>query len=243
MKRRTFLNMEPLEGRSLLSGVSATLTTDASSYQAGQPVLITYTETNHSNRPAFIVAGPSVDVFVVQQNGATVWRSNEGMVPMYLRTDVLQPGQSFTIHAIWDGKENGDGAPLSGTFVVSNAFAPAAPPTTFQIAAPSGTNPQPPPTPTPTPIPTPVPPPIVFPPGPPIRHRRPVHPAPPGPIGPTHGFPHGPSHHHGRAPARQHVSILRNIHGHGHVYAPGPIVAAHRFSWIAPKHGRHHHGK
>jgi hypothetical protein len=52
MRRKASLIVEPLECRSLLSGISATLTTDQSVYTAGEPIQMTFTFTNTGSGPA-----------------------------------------------------------------------------------------------------------------------------------------------------------------------------------------------
>ena len=106
-----------------------TLTTDKSVYVVGQPVKMTLTETNTTNHVVQIGDGPSVDGFFVSQNGATVWRSNAGFQPFFIRLINLAPGQSYTLRATWDGHPNsafGGGelsATLTGTFVIHNQIA------------------------------------------------------------------------------------------------------------------------
>ena len=75
MIRRTRLNLEPLEGRSLLSGLAYSLTTDQSAYLPGQPVEMTFQETNVSSQPVTVQEGPSIDGFTVSQDGAESWMS------------------------------------------------------------------------------------------------------------------------------------------------------------------------
>ena len=135
MARRTALNVESLERRELLSGLSINLTTDASSYQVGHPVQLTFTETNNSSSPVTIDEGPSNDGFIVEQNGSTVWRSNAGINPLFIVADTLQPGQSLTLTGTWNGIPNvgsSTGTAVTGTFVVLNQLAPATT-ATFQI--------------------------------------------------------------------------------------------------------------
>ena len=148
MARRRPLHVECLENKTLLS---VSLTTNASSYQVGQSVQITFTETNDTSRPLTIAEGPSNDGFVIRQNGRTIWRSNAGINPMFLVADTLQPGQSLTLSGTWDGIPNvgsSTRAGLTGTFVVSDQLNPTAS-ATFQInssssapspTAPSGSN-------------------------------------------------------------------------------------------------------
>jgi hypothetical protein len=133
-----------------------TLTTDKSVYQVGQTVTMTLTEKNTSNQTLLIGDGPSVDGFFVTQNGATVWRSNAGPQPFFIREISLAPGQVFTLKATWDGHPNsafGGGeltATPTGTFVVhSQVIQSGAQANTVTITVQS-------PTPTPTPPPTPV---------------------------------------------------------------------------------------
>ncbi len=59
MKRRTLLSVDRLEPRSLLSGLAYNLTTDQPSYQVGQPVQFTFTETNTGSAPVRLEVAPS----------------------------------------------------------------------------------------------------------------------------------------------------------------------------------------
>ena len=59
MHRRTSLIVEPMEGRALLSGLTYSLTTDQSIYQVGQPIQITFTETNTGDQPVTVSVSPT----------------------------------------------------------------------------------------------------------------------------------------------------------------------------------------
>lgn len=148
------------------SSITLTLTTDKSAYQVGQPVQMTLTETNTGTQAIQIADGPSIDGFLVSQNGATIWSSNAGIQPMFIREVTLNPGQSLTLTATWDGHPSSN-SPLggessatpTGTFQVSSQVSQdgaTAAPVTFTIAA--ATTPTPTPTATPpvaiTPTPT-----------------------------------------------------------------------------------------
>jgi hypothetical protein len=169
MKQRRRLHVEVLEGRALLSGLSSSLRTDHPFYQASQPIQMTFTETNLTRHPIPLAVGPSTDGFAVSQHGTVIWTSNAGPIPMFIVLKVLQPGQSFTVSATWNGMPNAGDAATSavdmGTFVVFNELDPTGARATFQIVA---SSPQPtpvsnPPAPVsnptpPTPAPEPVPP-------------------------------------------------------------------------------------
>jgi hypothetical protein len=188
MTRRTHWNLEPLEERSLLSGLGVgptsssalaySLTTNQSTYQPGQPVEMTFQETNDSHQTIMVQEGPSLDGFIVTQGGKSVWRSNAGLNPLYIIEKTLKPGQSMTLSATWNGIPTGGTSPVSGQFVITNELTPNAkatitiagpastsPPSTGQTpptsspapGAPSGTDPAPVPSPTPsTPAPSPI---------------------------------------------------------------------------------------
>ncbi|MHB1558082.1 MAG: hypothetical protein ACYC61_11515 [Isosphaeraceae bacterium] len=144
MKRRTAFSLEPLEGRSLLSGLATSLTTDGSSYQAGQPVVMTFQETNTSNTPTSVMAGPSTDGFDVMQAGRVVWRSNGGINPLFIQVVPLGPGQSLTLTATWDGIPQGGSSPVAGTFEIVNQLDPHGASATITIggsASPSPSSP------------------------------------------------------------------------------------------------------
>jgi hypothetical protein len=120
MIRRTRPNLELLEGRDLLSALATSLTTNQSVYQPGQPIVMTFQETNVSSQPISVEDGPSIDGFTVTHAGQVVWRSNAGINPLFIRLDTLQPGQSLTLTANWDGIPTGASAPILGQFVISN---------------------------------------------------------------------------------------------------------------------------
>ena len=64
--------------------LAVSLTTDHSLYQRGQPVVITLTETNISSHD-LTVLGPIIDGrFSITHNGAPVWISNKGPLPLFL---------------------------------------------------------------------------------------------------------------------------------------------------------------
>ena len=129
LSHRRSLNVEPLEGRALLSSsaLSYHLMTNQSTYTEGQPVHMTFTETNTSTKPVSIAIGPSNTGFDVKENGMLVWVSNPGIQPHYLRVVTLMPGQSETLSATWNGVANVGreaGSPMTGTFTVTNQQAP-----------------------------------------------------------------------------------------------------------------------
>jgi hypothetical protein len=138
MRRRTMLTVEPLEYRALLSGLTESLTTNQTVYQAGQPIQMTLTFTNNGNEPAQIGVGPSVDGFIATQNGETVWQSNSGINPLVIVLETVQPGASYTLHATWDGTiANGSTATTTtGQFVLTNQLDPQGTPATFTIESP-----------------------------------------------------------------------------------------------------------
>ena len=145
MKRtRMALGVDELEGRSLLSGISYTLTTDQSAYQVGQPIEITFTETNTGDQPVAISLSPTD--FSVSQYAGVIWESNpenDGRSPTSV---TLEPGQSVSQTATWDGTiterayQQGTSTSYAvnqfGTFQVSNPNAPSEDTATFQITDP-----------------------------------------------------------------------------------------------------------
>ena len=127
--------IELLETRALLSAMSATVTTNQAVYQPGQPIEITFIETNTSNEPVHVVYGPSNDGFGVTQNGKLIWQSNAGASPLYLIYDTLKPDQSLTLHATWSSADSAAALAdlVSGTFTVTNQLDPQGASATFQI--------------------------------------------------------------------------------------------------------------
>jgi hypothetical protein len=139
-RNRSCPRLEPLEGRSLLSGLSASLTTDKSVYHVGEPIKLVYAETNTSDQPTQIAVGPSSDGFNVTEFGVPVWQSNAGINPLFAQLVTLQPGQSYTLSSTWDGVASpGDKSPqVPGIFTVTNQLAPDGPSTSFQIVDSTG---------------------------------------------------------------------------------------------------------
>jgi hypothetical protein len=99
MRRRATCIVEPLECRSLLSGLVASVTTDHLVYLPGQPIEMKFTYTNTGDTVATFVDGPSFDGFNVAQGGQTVWQSNAGLNSALAFEETLDPGQSFSLTA------------------------------------------------------------------------------------------------------------------------------------------------
>jgi hypothetical protein len=134
MLRRARLTVETLEGRTLLSDLAISLTTDRQMYGEGQSIHMTLKETNISKHDVFVAYGPSTDGFSVIHNGVEVWRSNEGAVPLFILLRELRPGESVTLQATWNGKQNeGHHTNPTGTFVVHNQMIAQGPTATFRI--------------------------------------------------------------------------------------------------------------
>jgi hypothetical protein len=134
MRRHTQLSVELIEPRQLLSALAYSVTTNEPTYQVGQPIDFTFTETNTSSTPVNIDVGPVNSGFDVVHDGVTVWASNTGLQPQFLQLKTLQPGQSLTLTATWNGMSNiGPPTAETGTFTVTNQQAPASANATFQI--------------------------------------------------------------------------------------------------------------
>ena len=136
MAHKFGVSVEDLERRTLLSGIAYSLTTDQSVYQAGQPIQIAFTETNTGTQPVTVSLSPTD--FTVSEQGldrySPVWESNpenDGQPPTSV---TLQPGQSVSQTASWDGTvmqtgfQQGTATNYAvnqfGTFTVSNPNAP-----------------------------------------------------------------------------------------------------------------------
>jgi hypothetical protein len=109
------------------------IATDKGVYEVGQPVTITFTETNHGAQPLSVLTGPTE--FEVTQNGTIVWSlpsSPNAAQPTWL---AVQPGQSYSQTATWAPSNA-----ATGTFAASNPFDPTGSSATFQIqtTSPSG---------------------------------------------------------------------------------------------------------
>jgi hypothetical protein len=125
MRHSRGLVLETLEGKVLLAaiatpiapvsppiiapvsqGLVVKLSTDHHVYRRGQPVVITLTETNTSQHDITVEPGPSLGGFFVTHNCRRVWASNAGVQPMFILVRTLEPGQSITQSATWNGQSN-----------------------------------------------------------------------------------------------------------------------------------------
>src|SRR5262249_38518789 len=113
------------------------LTTDQSVYQLGEPVQISFTETNTGDQPVTI--SPNLLSFNITQDATWIW-SDYSPWCGDPTTVTLQPGESFTVTATWDGSSYDGTLNPSGTFVVS--VAGTSQQATFQV---DGSSAQPPP--------------------------------------------------------------------------------------------------
>jgi hypothetical protein len=144
-KTATAFRVEGLEDRSLLSAISYSLTTDQPTYQVGQAIQFTFTETNTSDQPVSVSVEPTN--FTVSNGVGAIWQSNPAAVGQAASLEELQPGQSVTQTASWDGTipdtppSFGSTPPTYalnewGAFQVSNLNAPPGTSAAFQIADP-----------------------------------------------------------------------------------------------------------
>ena len=143
-RRRGRFCLEILEVRSLLSGLTYSVTTDESTYQVGQTIGLAFTETNTSTQPMTVSVAPTD--FTVSQGGYTIWQSDPDNQNQPPTSETLQPGQTLTQTATWDGTapysplEGAEATNNWGTFVVSDPNAPQGLTATFQITDPIATN-------------------------------------------------------------------------------------------------------
>ncbi len=140
LPRKRPMSWERLEDRQLLSGLTYNITSDQSSYQVGQPIQLTFTETNTSTQPVTVGLGAVTTGFDVVQNGVEVWASHAGIQPQSIALEILQPGQAVTLHATWSGIPNQvPPSILTGNFTVTNQQASTSASATFNIVPPTGT--------------------------------------------------------------------------------------------------------
>ncbi len=144
MARRTVPDVERLEGRALLSSLSYSLTTDQPTYQVGQPIELTFTETNVSDQPVTVEVSPTD--FTIAENNSAIWQSDPANAGQSPTSETLLSGQSISQTASWDGMipEQLGSPPTTttdafnnfGTFTVSNPNGPQGMNATFQITDP-----------------------------------------------------------------------------------------------------------
>jgi hypothetical protein len=136
--------VDRLEERTVLSSVSYSLTTSQSVYQVGQPIEMTFTETNKGDQPVTVEVSPTD--FSVSQNDAVIWQSNPANAGQSPTSETLLPGQSISQTANWNGTytysfpatevSSNTQVNAFGNLVVSDPNAPQGPDATFQITDP-----------------------------------------------------------------------------------------------------------
>ena len=62
---------------------------------------MTFTETNTGTEPVTVQVDPTD--FTVSQNGGAIWQSRPGQRLSAAQAETLQPGQSISQTATWDG--------------------------------------------------------------------------------------------------------------------------------------------
>ena len=130
--------VETLEVRTLLSNLAYSVTTDKTAYAVGQPVQLTFTETNNSKQNITVDDGPSIDGFNIKLDGTTIWKSNSGINPLYIQAKTLAPGKSLSESATWYGESTTNPSIVqTGSFVVTNQLAPRPPAPAFRSRRPS----------------------------------------------------------------------------------------------------------
>jgi hypothetical protein len=116
--------------------LATSLKTDQSTYTLGQPVNMTFTETNNGDQPIAVVTGPSS--FQISENGMAIWNSASALLLPEPTWTTLPPGQSYSQTASWNGLPNtGTLSSLSGVFAVSNLLDQEADTASFQFASPA----------------------------------------------------------------------------------------------------------
>jgi hypothetical protein len=135
MARTTFLSVDDLEGRTLLS-ITYSLTTNGTTYEVGQPIHMTFTEANAGNQPVTVSLSPTD--FSISERGGVIWQSNPANAGQPPEPLTLQPGQSVSQMAIWLGTipQGSYAVNEFGTFTVSNPNAPQGLTATFQLTDP-----------------------------------------------------------------------------------------------------------
>ncbi|MFI5455585.1 MAG: hypothetical protein ACHRXM_09050 [Isosphaerales bacterium] len=121
MKRQLRPALEPLEAKLLPSTLAVSLVTNHRTYRAGEVVCMKLTEKNDSEQDVTVGWGPSIDGFSITHNGAPVWRSNSGIMPLFIADRTLAPGQSITLLAHWKAARE------AGTYTVCSELTPQGP--------------------------------------------------------------------------------------------------------------------
>lgn len=104
-----------------LANLETILSTDQSTYPVGQPVRLTFSETNIGTEPIVVLAGPTS--FVISRNGAPFWSSSShGATPIQKPTWLtLQPGDTYAQTDTWDPGEKARTSTLfSGPLTATN---------------------------------------------------------------------------------------------------------------------------
>ena len=96
------------------------------SVQAGQPVPVVLRLTNKTERPLVVaLRGRPIafDVTVARPDGAVVWRRLEGKVVSVIpAVRTLEPAESLTFEAAWDGRAADGAVVLPGQYLVTGTL-------------------------------------------------------------------------------------------------------------------------
>ena len=101
--------------------------TDESNYAIGQPIEITYTETNTTSEPMSLNTAPS-DFSITQAGFGTLLANVPATWGVTSDTATLLPGQSISETATWNGVANVGslaGTNVWNSVIISNPTAPA----------------------------------------------------------------------------------------------------------------------
>ncbi len=94
--------------------------------QAGEPVPVILRLTNRTERPLTLTlqGRPLVfDITVTAPDGAIVWRRLErAVVTSILAIRTLEPAESLTFEAEWDGRDRGGRPVAPGTYLVAGTL-------------------------------------------------------------------------------------------------------------------------
>ncbi len=103
----------------VIDGLLYRISTDRNRYNAGQPVIITFTKTNISSSPRRLNynTGQRFDIEAVRSDGRVIWRWSAGRFFTQQSSEViLRPGQSQVFRVSWDQRN------LQGNLVASQTI-------------------------------------------------------------------------------------------------------------------------
>jgi hypothetical protein len=113
------------------ASVVALVKTNRPQYQVGRRVGITFVVTNTGKTPLVydFLDGKQYDFTIADASGRTIWTWSTGrLFSQGLINVTIQPGKTYTVHAVWNGEDSGNRPVMPGSYKLTGRLTPDNPP-------------------------------------------------------------------------------------------------------------------